>query len=391
MVNFVALLSNGDIKDINVNLKADIRNKPINLLLRYKKNSQAILEKLTIGKGKITEINKWNVSQNNLVAYGYLKGKNKNNHELPIFNNQSKQNLVYYEDILMFKINSNNCLIDLKTDEYESFYNDLFTGEIGQDNNNVDENEDLDNLSDNEDDHVINDDIGEIDEVIDDDDNLDDDNLEEEDEDEEDGEQDYLDIDIDNKENVSDNEENDLDIEINEYDGVDDTYNETRLKVLDIFTKLINKKIATEIEKSIYNYSIDISKKRNVGIFWDNSNFKNIYLNKSISLYSNLDKGSYIKNDFLIDKISKKNFKLSEIAYLSFQQLFPKHWKEFCDIKFKREKLMYEDTPEAMTDQFKCGKCKQRKCTYYELQTRSADEGMTIFITCLTCGNRWRQ
>ena len=46
---------------------------------------------------------------------------------------------------------------------------------------------------------------------------------------------------------------------------------------------------------------------------------------------------------------------------------------------------------EAMTDQFKCGRCKSRKCIYYELQTRSADEGMTIFITCLNCGNRWRQ
>ena len=52
---------------------------------------------------------------------------------------------------------------------------------------------------------------------------------------------------------------------------------------------------------------------------------------------------------------------------------------------------MYEDKQESMTDQFKCARCKQRKCTYYELQTRSADEGMTIFITCIICGHRWRQ
>jgi transcription elongation factor S-II len=31
-------------------------------------------------------------------------------------------------------------------------------------------------------------------------------------------------------------------------------------------------------------------------------------------------------------------------------------------------------TISAETDQFKCGKCKQRKATYYQLQTRSADE-----------------
>ena len=45
---------------------------------------------------------------------------------------------------------------------------------------------------------------------------------------------------------------------------------------------------------------------------------------------------------------------------------------------------------EASTDAFKCGKCKQRKCTYYQLQTRSADEPMTTFVTCVECGNRWK-
>lgn len=45
---------------------------------------------------------------------------------------------------------------------------------------------------------------------------------------------------------------------------------------------------------------------------------------------------------------------------------------------------------EASTDQFLCGKCKNRKTTYYQLQTRSADEPMTTFVTCTVCGNRWK-
>lgn len=36
----------------------------------------------------------------------------------------------------------------------------------------------------------------------------------------------------------------------------------------------------------------------------------------------------------------------------------------------------------ASTDMFKCGKCKQNKTTYYQMQTRSADEPMTTFVTC---------
>lgn len=45
---------------------------------------------------------------------------------------------------------------------------------------------------------------------------------------------------------------------------------------------------------------------------------------------------------------------------------------------------------EAETDQFRCGRCGQRRTKYYQLQTRSADEPMTTFVTCINCGNRWK-
>mmetsp|Transcript_50199 Transcript_50199/g.92739 ORF Transcript_50199/g.92739 Transcript_50199/m.92739 type:complete len:328 (+) Transcript_50199:68-1051(+) len=39
---------------------------------------------------------------------------------------------------------------------------------------------------------------------------------------------------------------------------------------------------------------------------------------------------------------------------------------------------------------FTCGKCKGTRTTYFQMQTRSSDEPMTTFVTCLTCGNRWK-
>lgn len=45
---------------------------------------------------------------------------------------------------------------------------------------------------------------------------------------------------------------------------------------------------------------------------------------------------------------------------------------------------------QAETEEFKCGRCGKRKCKYYQLQTRSADEPMTTFVTCINCGNRWK-
>jgi len=46
--------------------------------------------------------------------------------------------------------------------------------------------------------------------------------------------------------------------------------------------------------------------------------------------------------------------------------------------------------PQATTDEFKCGRCGQRKCTYYQMQTRSADEPMTTYVTCTNCNKRWK-
>ena len=60
------------------------------------------------------------------------------------------------------------------------------------------------------------------------------------------------------------------------------------------------------------------------------------------------------------------------------------------DDKIKRDKMKYELKPEAMTERYKCRKCGSRKCSYYEMQTRSADEPMTQFFTCLDCANRWK-
>lgn len=44
----------------------------------------------------------------------------------------------------------------------------------------------------------------------------------------------------------------------------------------------------------------------------------------------------------------------------------------------------------AITDRFTCGKCKHKKVSYYQMQTRSADEPLTTFCTCENCGNRWK-
>ena len=125
MVNFVVLTSDGDIKDIQLNLKSEIRNKPFKNILRFKKKIELFISNIDVGKGKLTEIYTWKIDINKLVAYGYLKGNTKNNHELPILD-ESKNNKIYYDDIMLIKLNDNDILLDITTDEYEKLYNDLY-------------------------------------------------------------------------------------------------------------------------------------------------------------------------------------------------------------------------------------------------------------------------
>ncbi|XP_074365258.1 transcription elongation factor TFIIS-like [Apium graveolens] len=45
---------------------------------------------------------------------------------------------------------------------------------------------------------------------------------------------------------------------------------------------------------------------------------------------------------------------------------------------------------QASTNQFKCSRCGKNECTYYQMQTRSADEPMTTYVTCVNCENHWK-
>ena len=149
--------------------------------------------------------------------------------------------------------------------------------------------------------------------------------------------------------------------------------------------------ISRKLEKGIYNYVIGVAKTKNIQRSWDNQMFINLYKSKILSVYSNIDPNSYIKNVKLLESIKNGEIDPEKVGFLSVYDTFPDNWKELLNIKSKRDKIKYELKPEAMTNLFKCRKCGSRETSYYEVQTRSADEPMTQFITCLSCSNRWKQ
>jgi transcription elongation factor S-II len=146
---------------------------------------------------------------------------------------------------------------------------------------------------------------------------------------------------------------------------------------------LHNEKQSTNLEKGIYNYSLKEADARKVVKKWDNKYFVQIYLDRLRSIFSNL-------NPIIIEQIQNETIQPQVVAFMTHQELSPDKWGELIDAKAKRDKNKFEVNIEAATDTFTCRKCKSKKCTYTAVQTRSADEPMTIFVSCIDCGQRWK-
>ena len=151
---------------------------------------------------------------------------------------------------------------------------------------------------------------------------------------------------------------------------------------LDVILK--HTKTSVNMEKGIYNYAVKEASTKKVVKKWDNPHFVQIYVDRVRSIYFNLN------NESLLQQLADGSIKPHVVAFMTHQELRPEKWEKLIKEKIQRDKHKYETNIEAATDTFKCRKCQSNKCTYYQMQTRSADEPMTTFVTCIDCGNRWK-
>ena len=143
--------------------------------------------------------------------------------------------------------------------------------------------------------------------------------------------------------------------------------------------------LATNLETGVYNYAIKEATSHKIVKKWENHHFAQLYIDRMRSIYINL------QNHELLLQIKNNEILPQTVAFMTHQEFNPTQWKECIDRKIKRDISKYTTNIEASTDIFVCPKCKSKKCTYYELQTRSADEPSTIFVTCLDCGKCFKR
>lgn len=150
--------------------------------------------------------------------------------------------------------------------------------------------------------------------------------------------------------------------------------------LLDKYIKDID--ISIEIEEGIYEFTLLYITNNNL----DEKFIISIYIDKFFSIYNNISE--CIGNDYLKNALLNKEFDPRFVAFMLPYQLCPDKWNKIVN-KYETKKKREQEI--VSTDLYQCGKCKARKTTVFFQQTRSADEPMTIFVTCLGCGHQFRK
>jgi transcription elongation factor S-II len=146
--------------------------------------------------------------------------------------------------------------------------------------------------------------------------------------------------------------------------------------ILAINTFIKDKGISEKIENSIFNFTQNYCEDQEASFLFDS-----IYENKKNDILVNFKSK---ENNSLLKNIEEGKINPVELAFLKPEELNPEKYEKILK---KKEVAEYKKNNKATTDIFKCSKCKSRKCTVHQQQTRSGDEPMTTYVTCQECGH----
>ena len=156
-----------------------------------------------------------------------------------------------------------------------------------------------------------------------------------------------------------------------------------REKVMENFQEYLSSELAQTLEDAMLRHIAHQCLQNTISVDWNNRVFWNAYRNRAIVLYEHFKRGWAEKlNDGFVEP--KTYAEMNEV------DMWPAKWKSTMETIIEMERNMYNNDTHASIFLF-CSRCKKKsKCTYYQMQTRSADEPMTTFVTCLECDKQWK-
>lgn len=147
--------------------------------------------------------------------------------------------------------------------------------------------------------------------------------------------------------------------------------------------------LAHNLELAIYNHTIDLAQHDRINLTWQCEGFCSRYMNKARSMLYNLGLPA---NPGLRARVLTGEVEACHLVEMSPQDLFPERWVDvlYQVARLEHNRMAPQPALGAQEGAFACSRCKSRYTTYFQLQTRSADEPMTTFVACLDCGKRWK-
>lgn len=159
-------------------------------------------------------------------------------------------------------------------------------------------------------------------------------------------------------------------------------------KLADVLSLPQDNPTVINLEKAILNHAWDAMKTEEECSF-ENHWFSTRYKLKFLSVRDNIEKSSHLMRD-----ITEKKIRACDVVDLKPWEL----WRDGPYATAMEEKIRKDmrkefnakEATEQMEGFFQCRRCKSKKTTYYEMQTRSADEPMTVFVSCHNCNASWK-
>lgn len=144
--------------------------------------------------------------------------------------------------------------------------------------------------------------------------------------------------------------------------------------------------LAKNLELVTWNWAIRTCTRDAIPLYWDEPRFRYRYTTRVLGLEFNLKNAPGLR-----DRVMDRSLGVKRFVNMTPQEMYPEQWEQAYQKvavrQLRRESDGAEDAPDGA---YTCRRCKSKKTVYTAVQIRSADEPMTIFVTCLKCGKNWK-
>lgn len=144
---------------------------------------------------------------------------------------------------------------------------------------------------------------------------------------------------------------------------------ELRTRALDAFAEILSTDHAKCLETVVFNFVLERAKTLLIKPAWTEPGFETLYAQTVRGLLP------YVKS--WTERIHEDPLTASRtLVHASAKELDPDRWIDL--------ESLHREGFET------CRRCGGKNTTYHQVQMRSSDEPMTVFVRCLDCGKRWK-